>query len=140
MFKLSDWVFNRCEKIGFNKLNRPEQVFFCVWWLEAEVNNGGFDQYYFNSAGDHAIEAVTSLEAIGANHTADLVKQANALFGPAGPSPIRATRQNQLDALREAKPKKLDEIDEEFLSYKDNSEQLLEQFVSKNAEAFRQSD
>ena len=35
--------------------------------LEAEINNGGFDQYFFNSAGDKAAEAINALEAIGAN-------------------------------------------------------------------------
>jgi hypothetical protein len=61
-------------------------VFVCVWELEADVNNGGFDQYYFNSSGDLAGDAVESLNAIGAKNTADVVRQANALFGAGGPA------------------------------------------------------
>ena len=77
------------------------------------------------------------MRAIGADHTADLVKQANALFGPAGPSPHWEARQKQLDALGEAKTKQMNEIDEQFLNHKDKLGQLLEAYVSKNAEAFR---
>jgi hypothetical protein len=137
LFKISDRVFDRYGKLGYEKLSEPEKVFHCIWQLEAEVNNGGFDQYYFNSAGDQALDTVKSLETIGANHTAGLVREANALFGESGPSPQRFTRQKQLNALRHAKGKKMDEIDKEFYKYKDNLEQLLEAYVSKNADAFR---
>jgi hypothetical protein len=137
LFKVSDSVFDRYAKLGYEKLSQPEKVFVCVWGLEAEVNNGGFDQYYFNSAGDHSLDAVTSLEAIGANHTANLVRQANALFGEAGPSRDRFARQKQLEGLGQAKTKKMNEIEEEFFKYKDKLGQLLEAYVFKNAEAFR---
>lgn len=137
LFKVSDFVFDRYAKLGYDKLSRPEKVFVCIWGLEGEVNNGGFDQYYFNSAGDHALDTVESLEAIGAKHTANLVRQANALFGETGPSPDRFARQKQLDALGDAKTKKLNEIEEEFFRYEDELGQLLESYVSKNAEAFR---
>jgi len=66
-----------------------------------------------------------------------LVKRANALFGTAGPSPDRAVRQEQLDALPEAATKKMNELEEEFFKYKDNLQELLTAYVSKNAEAFR---
>jgi hypothetical protein len=137
LFKVSDRVFDRYGKLGYNKLAQPEKVLACVWGLEGEVNNGGFDQYYFNSSGDHALDAVPSLEAIGAKHTANLVREANALFGDAGPSPDRFTRQKQLDALGDAKTKKMNEIEEEFFKYKDKLGQLLQSYVSTNAAAFR---
>jgi hypothetical protein len=34
--------------------------------LEAEINNGGFDQYFFNSTGDRTAETIRALELIGA--------------------------------------------------------------------------
>src|SRR5262245_20091887 len=122
LFKVCDHVFDRYGKLGYDKLSQPEKVFVCVWGLEGEVNNGGFDQYYFNSSGDHAIDAVESLEAIGAKHTAGLVRQANSLFGESGPSPDRFARQKQLDSFGDAKMKKMTEIDKEFYKYEDKLE------------------
>ena len=138
LFSVSDFVFERYAKLGYEKLAPSEKVFVCVWGLEGEVNNGGFDQYYFNSSGDHALVAEESMKAIGARHTAELIKQANALFGAAGPSPDRAVRQKQLDALPESSIKKMNEIEEEFFKYQDNLEELLTAYVSRNAEVLRE--
>ena len=33
--------------------------------LEAEINNGGFHQYFYNSAGDNTAETIQALETIG---------------------------------------------------------------------------
>lgn len=138
IFKISDVVFVRYTKLGFDKLSAHEKVFQCVWGLEAEVNNGGFKQFYFNGAGDHAAETVKSLEAIGANQTAKLVQRTNALFGEAGPSPDRFKRQKQLFALEDAgKDMDMESMTKEFLKYNDPLGKLLEAYVVKNAEAFR---
>ena len=48
--------------------------------LEAEVNNGGFDQFFFNNAGDQTAETIEALIAIGATHTASIVRAAATSF------------------------------------------------------------
>jgi hypothetical protein len=137
LIKISESVWDRESKLGYEKLSQPERVFLCVWDLEAEVNNGGFDQYYFNSAGDHALDTVRALETIGAKRTAELVRTMNNLFGPAGPSPVRFKRQDQLSSLRDSVANKMHDADKRFYKYDDNLEQLLTAFVSKDREAFR---
>ena len=47
--------------VGVKALSPGERVFLYVWNLEAEVNNGGFEQFYLNSAGDNAIETPVAL-------------------------------------------------------------------------------
>jgi hypothetical protein len=46
-------------------MDRDETITF-IDDLEAEVNNGGFHQYFYNSAGDNTAEAIRALEEIGA--------------------------------------------------------------------------
>jgi hypothetical protein len=58
---------------NFDRLNRVDQVLVTMWGLEAEVNNGGFDQYYFNGAGNQAFFAPEALRAIGAHPMASIV-------------------------------------------------------------------
>lgn len=137
LFKISDQVFDRYSKLGYDKLTQPEKVFICVWGLDGEVNNGGFDQYYFNSSGDHALDVVASLKAIDARRTANLLRQANALFGKAGPPPNCFARQRQLDELGDAKKKTMKEIEEIFFKDEDKLEQLLEAYICKHADDFR---
>lgn len=136
LFKISDRVFDKYFRSGYGSLSKPEKVFVCVWGLEGEVNNGGFDQYYFNSAGNHALDTPEALVTIGAHKTADIVKEANAVFGDEGPSADRKRRQRQLDALSEKAYMTLDTLDDRFYEYPDDLEFLLKEYVGKNREAF----
>jgi hypothetical protein len=106
-------------------------VFFCVWSLEAEVNNGGFDQYFFNSAGDHAAETVVALRAIEAQHTASLVASAMAIFGPNGPNSDRNTRQDELESLTDAQREAFSDLDNRFFAYEDNLSELLARYMKR---------
>lgn len=136
LFKVSDRVFAKYFKTGLEDLAEPERVFICLWQLEAQVNNGGFHQFYFNSSGNLARDTVSSLQAIGAEHTANLVRKANALFGKTGPSSEWSERQEQLEALGDSKTRMMDDIEAEFMHYTDKLGQLLEAYVLKNAAAF----
>src|SRR6185295_11604327 len=71
LFNVSEAVSAREAKHGFRALSNPERVFLCVWNLEAEVNNGGFSQFFDNSAGDYAAETPGALRTIGAAAMAD---------------------------------------------------------------------
>lgn len=84
---------------NFDDLTLAQKVLVTIWGIEAEVNNGGFDQYYFNSAGDQSYFAPEALRLIGASAMAATVRQANDAFGPDGPSRDRSTRQAQLHRI-----------------------------------------
>ena len=66
----------RWQDRGFDRLLPEEQDFVVLWWLEAEVLNGGFHQYFFNSAGDGALRAVAALDTLGAPSTAGILREA----------------------------------------------------------------
>ena len=67
--------------------------------LEAEVNNGGFDQYFFNSAGDETVATIEALEVIAANKTAAIVRRACAKFPGGMPPSDRDARQTLLEEV-----------------------------------------
>ncbi|HXO76145.1 MAG TPA: DUF4375 domain-containing protein [Puia sp.] len=52
---------------------KPQQAVYMVWYLEAEVANGGFNQYYFNSRGQFSELTPAALRLIGANDLAELM-------------------------------------------------------------------
>ena len=60
--------------------NKPRRSFYIVWWLEAEVNNGGFEQYYINSSGQYYKELPSAFASIGAVKFAALAEKANIVF------------------------------------------------------------
>lgn len=55
------------------------RALYITWWVEAEVNNGGFNQYYWNSAGRFADDAPAAFEYFSAQQHADLMREANAV-------------------------------------------------------------
>ena len=59
-------------------LSKGRQAIFATWTLEAEVNNGGFNQYFYNvaSSGQYAEEARDGFILISANKHADLTQRA----------------------------------------------------------------
>lgn len=63
-----------------SKLTKGQQAVFSTWWLEAEVNNGGFNQFYFNSSGQFAEMAEIGFGTIGAEKFSELTSRANKIY------------------------------------------------------------
>lgn len=97
---VSPWIDQYFEH-GPGVLAPDELIGVGVWMLEAQVNNGGFDQYYFNSAGNLAVPTVSALTQIGARNTASLLAAANAEFPDSLPPADRNTRQELLEQISE---------------------------------------
>ena len=97
--------------------------------LEGEVNNGGFHQYFYNSAADRTAETIQALEIIGAFAIADIVKKAAQKFPYGMPPKNRFERQ---DVLLEVYPNAavFRALDEEFYQYPENLAALVIRYKS----------
>jgi hypothetical protein len=60
--------------------NKSRQAIYMIWVLEAEVNNGGYNQFYFNSSGQFYKHLPDALRLVGAHKFADLTEKANKTF------------------------------------------------------------
>ncbi len=87
--------------------------------LEAEVNNGGFDQFVFNSAGDHAEATIRALETVSALATADIVRRACVKF-PAGMPPTNRNARQELLEQMSPDSGAFEQDDAAFLAYPDD--------------------
>jgi hypothetical protein len=61
---------------------RPAGVraIYTTWLVDAEVNAGGFHQYFFNSSGQYAGDALAGYELLGAEEYAAIMRAAIATF------------------------------------------------------------
>jgi len=125
-------ALERLDNVGFDELEESEKVLSTIWAMEAEVNNGGFDQFFFNSAGDLAFYGPKALRAIGANTMAELSERANSIFGKEGPSRDWDTRRHILLSFCEKYNGFLDKIDDQFYEYPDDLASMMEQYVEEN--------
>lgn len=125
----SDAVIGKYLESGLRFMSEPEKTVCVVWLMDTEIKNGGFDQYFFNSSGDTSVEAVGALERIGATRAASLVRQALAVFPDKTPSALRATRQAQLEAMREHTGALFKELDHSWYRDIEDLETLLAAYL-----------
>ena len=135
LFKVSEAVWAREAKHGFDGLTEPEQAFLRVWNLEAEVNNGGFAQYFENSAGDYAAGTPEALRSVEAPEMAARAERAMQAFGPSGPPADRDARSRAMQALPASARELWDQLDDQFYKLA-SPEPGLRALVDKNRRAF----
>jgi hypothetical protein len=115
-------------------MSRKQSVVWQVCWVETEVNNGGFHQYFFNSTGDVALESVVLLRKIGAPETANLVEAGCKLFPDGKPAKDLYERRAQLERFTLQDEAALHELDERFYWRKEDLNLLLKQWWDKEPE------
>ena len=134
---LDDFIVKKCnygEDLG--KLTEAEKVFYFNQEFEKEVNNGGIDQYFFNSAGNNSHETVKSLRLIEAEKTAIILQEAINLFPHKTIPHNREERQEILEEIREKADDKFNELDERFYKYEDDLNSLNLEFIKKHIVEF----
>jgi len=128
------FVIDLFKRKGARGLTEPQLHYLTLCWLDAEVSNGGFSQFYFNSSGELAPYAVRAASAVGAPELAGIIQKANAMFGEKGPDPDRNKR---MDQLSKVDLKALGELDTQYYRCSERLSEILPRFVAANSEAFK---
>jgi hypothetical protein len=112
-----------------NRLPREIQVAYCIHILEAEVNNGGFHQYFANSSGMFALETIIALSEIGAPKTRALLEGAIKIAYPRGYPDNREKYEQELadyDDIADL----LEPLDDSFYEYEEPLTDLVNGYLS----------
>jgi hypothetical protein len=111
---ISDSAFETYEKAGceLNGLSHDERDVILMHYLDAEVRNGGFWQWYYNDFGRFGVATRKALEKVGATKHAKVVDEANRLFGRSGPPESREKVQKALDAMSDKNAQKMSDLND----------------------------
>jgi hypothetical protein len=60
--------------------NKSRQAIFMIMLFEAEVSNGGYNQFYYNSSGEFYKQLPSALKLVGANKLSNLTQRANEVY------------------------------------------------------------
>ncbi|MDO4878619.1 MAG: DUF4375 domain-containing protein [Neisseria sp.] len=117
-------------------LSPQRRAAYMLYILAGEVDNGGFNQYYYNTGAEAAAYLPDACELIGAPEYADLVRRANACYLQ---SDIAARHDGSLEAFcasYENNP--LADFDDEFYLLQNRLplEGLLVKFIRAHTAAF----
>jgi hypothetical protein len=140
---LLDYLFTRLEGFkqdqdsAFAALSPQFRVFYCTWEVEAEVMNGGLNQYFWNSSAQNAERVPAALEAIGDGAAAELMREAIRLAVQELPEMSKYLKAGTLEAFSESyKHTSLNELDEPFCRRAEKFPALRLAFVRSQPEAF----
>lgn len=93
----------------------PEaRVVYVTELLAGEVHNGGFHQYFSNSSGKHALEALRALQTLDAVEASSLFAKAIDAFPDRHVPHDRVLRNELLDAAQQERPGFFDELDTQY--------------------------
>jgi hypothetical protein len=135
--ELADVISKECNYgDGIGSLTEPQKNFFYNQWLEMEINNGGFDQYFFNSSGEFAHETVVSLKLIGAHKSVIMLQTAIDQFSNGIVPKDRAERIGLMELIREGAEEIWSELDSRFFEQDEDLDKLNLDYIRINRELF----
>jgi len=124
-------IGQKAEARGERILTDTERRLLAAYWVEAEVNNGGFDQYFFNSAGDNAEAALSGLKEMGADGAAALLERAMAVFPGGKPPADRFKRQEVMEQIAGQSKPVWEKCDSEFYKLTESISDLSLAYAKK---------
>jgi len=111
--------------------SQEQRHIYAILWHLAEVENGGHDQFYFNSTGIVWKDALSGFKELGLDEVVDIIANSVSLMG-GNPSSDRATRQTQLDKY---KPD-FSDLDSRLYELDNKIYEGIYQYILKNRSAF----
>jgi len=119
-------------------LPQAKQVIYITWLFDAEVLNGGFNQYYYNPWGKYASMLPAALTLIGAPKHAELITRANRIYADEY-GKITKYQDGSLEGFSKSyDDNPLDELDDEFYDLRDEDEltNKMAGYIRRNKAAF----
>jgi len=113
--------------------SREQRLLVAVSWYISEVNNGGHDQFYYNSTGIVWKDALTGFREMGLDEAAAILEESAQRMG-GNPSLDRQTRWDQMDAYKPT----FDDLDDRFydLQATDDLDVAMQEYIVQHRSAF----
>jgi hypothetical protein len=119
----------QCE--GLSSFSTAERHIYAVQALSREVNNGGFEQFFYNSSGALAFDLVPALENMGSSENLALAKEALRRFGNP-PSLSEDDRSAHISRITDNGDTKLwEDLDNSFYANPEDLERMILDYAEK---------
>jgi len=106
-------------------LSQEERVFCAVTDLYSQVCSMGFEHYFYDEAGKHAMETPEALRTVGADKRAEIAQRALDIIGGTLPEDDKERAKFIRYDLTDEMRKELTECDEAFKEIEDDINRLL---------------
>jgi len=131
---ISDYVQDRKGELTKGKtLSFGQKALYYWWYVDAQVTNGGFTQFYYNDYGKYVPTIIKGLKHIGDIKMAELVNRSYELYLKENKK-IKDARQGGLEAFSNLykEIKDFDNLDEEYYNLNDQTMKNIETYFRNN--------
>jgi hypothetical protein len=118
---------------NFEELNEFEKTFILIDIFENHTTDGGFETFFWNTAGQFSHEILEAYEKIGAKNTATIMYDSFLLFGEI---PIPKNTDVRREILSKINPNSWINLDEKYYNCDDNIVLLVLDFIKNNTKYF----
>ena len=118
---------------NFEELNEFEKTFIFIDIFENHTTEGGFETFFWNTAGQFSHEILEAYEKIGAKNTASIIYDSFLLFGEI---PIPKNTDMRREILSKINPNSWINLDEKYYNCNDNIVLLVLEFIKNNTTYF----
>ncbi|MGV3460518.1 MAG: DMP19 family protein [Flavobacterium sp.] len=134
---LSDYVGTQDNEAELAAHLSPAQKALYFWWyLDAQVTNGGFIQFFFNGYGKYVPAIIAGLQLVGDDAMAERVEKAGAIYRK-NIKLFENAWNDELEGLSalydNAKVEKLNEFDDEYYDMNTATMAAIEKYIRSHA-------
>lgn len=108
-YAIADIIVEREAESTFNGLKVEEKNIFMIDTLLSDVNDGGLDEYFFNTGSKYCADTINVLKMIGQPEFAEILHQASILYNGDAPE------EDKFDGLTEFDERIFEQVDFEAL-------------------------
>jgi len=118
---------------NFEELNEFEKTFIFIEIFENHTTDGGFETFFWNTAGQFSHEILEAYEKIGAKNTTSIMYDSFLLFGVI---PIPKNTDVRREILSKINPNSWINLNEKYYNCNDNIVLLVLDFIKNNTKYF----
>ena len=129
-------LLDKEERKGLASFTRGERFVYAIEGMVREVNNGGWNQFFFNSSGALAFDLVPALEAVGSKKNLSIAERALKIFGkPASFGEDERSKQ-LAKVTRDGENNPWEALEGEFYQNPEDLDAMLVEFIVRNQAEF----
>lgn len=134
---ISNFIKDRDGEITKGKsLSYGQKALYYWWYVDAQVTNGGFVQFYFNDYGHYVPTIIKSLEHIGDRKMADLIQRADNIYQKNKKLIDKAREKDLFDSDLYERLEELSKLDSEYYKLNEKTMTRLVKYIRKNPNEF----
>lgn len=113
-------------------LSYGQKALYYWWYLDSQVTNGGFVQFYYNGFGPYVPTIIKGLEHIGDTKMANLVKKADKIYLKNKKLIDKAQESDLFDSDLYDRLDEMSLLDDDYYEINEETMSLIEAYIRKN--------